>query len=118
MDERQIEQSNEEEHGVLMPCGRRHCVDQPKQDAGGCDGHADKSPAVLGVKAVPAMQRHAWRWTISIKEAIGDVDQPCPEREQQRRVPGKFDPHDAGEKPRPKGRNGGGVQTQQMPGLQ
>ena len=54
---------------------------------------------MAGVEEVPLPQRGGWVAVVSVEDAVGDVYQPCPEGEEQRRVPGEIDVHGAGEEP-------------------
>src|SRR5271170_7856637 len=51
----------------------------------------------------------------AVEDAVGDVDEPGSQGQQQRRGPGQADVHGAGEAPGPESGYGRGIKREQMP---
>ena len=100
MHEDEVKKCRREEDGVFVTgVGTHSGEDQPEQCAA-CDDTRDQERfAMAGVEAVSFAQRSGRVGARSIEDAIGDIDEPGSDGEQQRGVPGKLDVHGAGEEP-------------------
>jgi hypothetical protein len=98
--EDEIEQGGGEEDGVFVAgIGAHAGDDQPEQGASDDDACGQEGFAMVSVEAVSFAERGGWGGAGSVEDAVGDVDEPGAEGEQQRGLPGKVDSHSASEEP-------------------